>query len=87
MQAAEHSLALLSGVVLQRRDSAVKAALKEPGLSSERMVELLEEAKEIRNLLRGMGQRIEFDDELPPSTFKPKVPEWKKKWSDRGPKA
>jgi DNA primase len=86
MQAAEHSLALLSGVVLQRRDAAVKAALKEPGLSSERMVELLEEAKEIRNLLRGMGQRIEFDDELPPSTFKPKVPEWKKKWSERGPK-
>lgn len=83
MQAAEHSLALLSGVVLQRRDAAVKAALKEPGLSPERMVELLEEAKEIRNLLRGMGQRIEFDDELPASTFKPKVPEWKKKWRDR----
>lgn len=84
MQAAEHALALLSGVVLQRRDAAVKAALKEPGLPPERMFELLEEAKEIKNLLRGMGQRCEFDDELPKSTYKPKVPEWKKRWQGRG---
>ena len=31
MQAAEHALALLSGTVLQRRDAAVKAALKQAG--------------------------------------------------------
>lgn len=80
MLAAEHALALLSGTVLQRRDAAIKAALKEPGITPQRMLELLEEAKEISNLLRGIGQRSEFDDELPPSTFKPKVPEWKKKW-------
>jgi DNA primase len=79
MQAAEHALALLSGTVLQRRDAAVKAALKEPGLTAERMIELLEEAKEISGLLRGIGQRNEFDDELPASTWKPKVPEWKKR--------
>lgn len=84
MQAAEHALALLSGTVLQRRDAAVKAALKEPGISAERMIELLEEAKEISGLLRGIGQRSEFDDELPASTWKPKVPDWKKKWSGRG---
>lgn len=83
MQAAEHALALLSGTVLQRRDAAVKAALKDPGLSAERMNKLLEEVKEISSLLRGIGQRSEFDDELPASTFKPKVPEWKKKWADR----
>jgi DNA primase len=83
MQAAEHALSLLSGVVLQRRDAAVKAALKEPGLSSERMFELLEEAKEIKNLLRGIDQRCHFDDELPKSTYKPKEPEWKKRWRDR----
>ena len=64
----------------------MKAALKEPGISAERLNELLEEVKEISGLLRGIGQRSEFDDELPASTFKPKVPEWKKKWSDRGSK-
>ena len=83
MQAAEHALALLSGTVLQRRDAAVKAALKEPGISSERMIELLHEAKEISGLMRGIGNRSEFDDEYPASTWKPKVPEWKKKWQDR----
>jgi DNA primase len=82
--AAEHALALLSGTVLQRRDAAVKAALKEPGIAPERMFELLEEAKEISGLLRGIGQRSEFDDELPASTFKPKLPEWRKKWKDKG---
>lgn len=79
MLAAEHALALLSGTVLQKRDAAVKAALKEPGLSTERMIELLEEAKEISSLLRGIGQRSEFDDELPASTWKPKKPEWKRR--------
>jgi DNA primase len=79
MQAAEQALALLSGTVLQRRDAAVKAELKQPGLTPERMIELLHEAKEISSLLRGIGQRSEFDDELPPSTFKEKQPAWKKR--------
>lgn len=79
VQAAEEALALLSATVLQRRDAAVKAELKQPGLSRERMVELLEEAKEISSLLRGIGQRSEFADELPASTWKPKQPAWKKK--------
>lgn len=83
LQAAEHSLALLSGIVLQRRDAAVKAALKEPGLSRERMFELMEQAQEIAHLLRGVDQRSEFDDELPKSTYKPKEPEWKKRWRER----
>ena len=80
MLAAEHALAMLSATVLQRRDARVKADLKQPGLSHERLVELLEEAKEISSLLRGIGQRSEFDDELPASTFKPKVAAgWKKR--------
>ena len=79
MQAAEQALALLSGTVLQRRDAAVKAELKQPGLTAERMIELLHEAKEISSLLRGIGQRSEFDDELPASTFKEKQPVWKKR--------
>ena len=56
----------------------LKAALKDPGITPERMIGLLEEAKEISALLRGIGQRSEFDDELPASTFKPKPPPWKK---------
>jgi DNA primase len=83
LRAAEHALALLSGIVLQRRDAAVKSALKEPGLSNERMFELLEQSKEIAHLLRGIDQRCEFDDELPKSTFKPKEPEWKKRWREK----
>ena len=76
MQAAELALALLSSTVLQRRDAAVKAELKQPNLAPERLLELLHETKEISSLLRGMGQRSEFDDELPASTFKEKQPTW-----------
>jgi len=80
LQAAEHGLALLSAMVLQRRDAAVKAALREPGIPAERLRELLEEAKEISGLLRGVSQRSEFDDELAASTWKAKAPApWKKK--------
>lgn len=78
IQAAEEALALLSGTVLQRRDAAVKAELKQVGLSHQRMFELLTEAKEISTLMRGMD-RTEFADELPASTWKPKAPAWKKK--------
>lgn len=78
MQAAEHALAVLSGIVLQRRDARVKADLKQADLTPERMVKLLEEAKEIAALLRGIGQRSEFDDDLPPSTFREKPkPKWR----------
>jgi DNA primase len=83
MQAAEHALALLSAAILQRRGASVKAELSQPGLSNERMIELLEQSKEISALLRGIGQRSEFDDELPPSTYRPKVPEWKKRFVDK----
>jgi DNA primase len=84
MQAADQALALLSGTVLQRRDAAVKAEMKQPGLATERLFELLEEAKEISSLLRGIGQRSEFADELPASTWKAKAPPWKKKWDGGG---
>jgi hypothetical protein len=83
MLAAEHALALLSGTVLQRRDAAIKAALKEPCLDAARMIELLEEAKEISGLLSGIGNRFEFDDELPASTWREKAPPWKK-WRNPG---
>jgi len=83
LEAAEESLGLLSSIVLHKRDAAVKAELKEPGLDAARMIELLEESKEISGLMRGLRQRAEFDDELPPSTFKPKEPAWKTRWKSR----
>jgi len=83
MQAAEQSLALLSGTVLQLRDAAVKADLKRADLTQERLFELLEEAKEISALMRGISQRSVFADELPASTFKAKAPPWKK-WDNAG---
>jgi DNA primase len=86
LQAAEQALGLLSATVLQRRDAAVKAELKQSGLPQERLLELLHEAKEISTLLRGIGQRSEFSDELPASTWKPKPPPWKK-FADRERKA
>jgi len=73
--AAEHALAMLSSTVLQRRDAAIKAELKQTGITQERMLALLQQAKEISALLRGIGQRHEFDDDLPASTFKPKFTE------------
>lgn len=82
IEAAELALGMLSTMVLQRRDAAVKAEMKEPGLSGERLLELLNEAKEIVLLLKGGGQRIEFNDELPPATYKEKAPPWKK-WKNR----
>ncbi len=86
MQAAEQSLALLSGTVLQLRDAAVKAELKRTDLQQERLFELLEEAKEISVLMRGISQRSVFADELPASTFKAKAPPWKK-WDNAGKKS
>ncbi|QTN31321.1 DNA primase [Akkermansiaceae bacterium] len=77
LQAAEQSLGMLSAVVLQKRDAAVKAALNEPGISPERMKELLEEAKEIAGLLRWTGRSL-YDDELPQETIKAEKKPWEK---------
>ena len=44
------------------------------------MIELLKETKEIALLLSGVGGRSEFDDELPASTFREKLPPWKKRF-------
>jgi DNA primase len=77
LQAAEQTLGMLSSIVLQKRDTAVKASLQEPGLSPERMRELLEEAKEIAGLLRWTG-RSSFNDELPPETKKAEKKPWEK---------
>lgn len=81
LEAAERSLGMLSGIVLHRRDAALKAEMNQVGLPAGRMVELLQEAKEIQMLMREMGQRSHFNDELPPSTYKEKKSF--KNWSDK----
>jgi DNA primase len=77
LQSAEQALGMLSSIVLQKRDAAVKAALNAPGLPPQRMLELLEEAKEIATLLRWTSRSI-YDDELPEETKKPEKKPWEK---------
>jgi DNA primase len=71
VSAVETSLSQLSARTLMKRDAKVKAALSEPGLNSARMIRLLQEAKEIQELLKGIGQRSVFEDQLAPSTRRP----------------
>jgi DNA primase len=79
LQSAEQAIRMLSSIVLQKRDVAVKAGLNEPGLSLERMKDLLEEAKEIAALLRkSESARYLYDDELPQETKKAEKKPWEK---------
>lgn len=73
--AAENAVGMLSCIVLQKRDAAVKAALKEPGISTERMISLLEEAKVIAKALKNSPRSL-YDDELPKETKKPEKKPW-----------
>lgn len=81
LHAAEQALGMLSALVLQKRDAAVKAALNEPGISPEKMMKLLEEAKEIAGLLRWTGRSV-YDDELPRETVKAEK-KWTPGWRSR----
>ena len=73
---AEECLARLAAKSLLRRDQRVKAELATQGLASDRLLELLEESKEIATLLKGIDQRFLFNDRLTPSsrTFRPRIP-------------
>ncbi len=73
LEAAESALGMLSSIMLQRRDAAVSAELKQPGISAKRMMDLLEEAKEIAGLMRTTN-RYQYDDELPAETKKTAKP-------------
>jgi DNA primase len=77
LQAAENAVGMLSSIVIQKRDAAVKAALKEPGISTERMISLLEEAKVIAKALENSPRSL-YDDELPQETKKPEKKPWEK---------
>ncbi len=77
LQAAEQTLGMVSALVLQRRDAAVSAEIKNPSLSKERLIELLEESKEIALLQKGMDRFIR-NDQLPPETKKAEKKPWEK---------
>lgn len=65
--AAEIALAELSAKVLHRRDESVKAQMARPDLPPEEMIRLLQETKQIAELLKGIGQRFVFNDRFAPS--------------------
>lgn len=62
LKSAESSMALLAAKVLLHRDARIKAAIAQPGLPPDRLLALLEESKEIGNLLKGTDKHIVFDD-------------------------
>lgn len=55
---AEETVAKVTALALMRRDERIHAALKEPGLSPQRILELMAEAKELQTLLSGLDQRF-----------------------------
>lgn len=65
--AAETALGELSAKVLHRRDQDIKARMAQPNLPPEEMIRLLQEAKRIAELLKGIGQRFVFTDRFAPS--------------------
>jgi len=62
LDAAQTALARVSAKALFRRDERIKADLQRGDLSREQMLALFEEAREIRDLLRGVNQRFVCDD-------------------------
>lgn len=78
VQAAEIALSQLSAKALQRRDERIKARLAEPGIPPDEMIRLLQEAKEVAELLKGIDQRSHYNDRLEPSTRRRKSSEWRK---------
>ena len=78
---AETTLADASALALEKRDAEVKAALNAPNLSIEDQMKLLQEAKEIAQLLSGLnGRAINTDRFAPSRRPKPK----KKPWDNDG---
>ncbi len=59
---AEEALSKLSEKVLNKRYAANKSALKQPGLSGDKLNQLLREATEITKLLNSLGRKTEADD-------------------------
>jgi DNA primase len=83
LDAAQTALARVSAKALFRRDERIKAELQRGDLPKEQMLALFEEAREVRELLRGVGQRFVCDDR-PVNRPKPEK-DWKAKKSRKRP--
>ena len=58
LEATQETVTMLLNTHLQKRESAIRAALKRTDLSTEEMTSLLLEAQEIASLLRGTSERF-----------------------------
>lgn len=65
--AAESALAEIGAKALHRRDQAIKARLSQSGLDPGEINRLLNEAKLVAELLKGVGQRFVFNDRFAPN--------------------
>lgn len=57
LSATQETTSMLINSHLQRRDSAIRSAMRQPNLTKEEKQDLLTEAQEIANLLQGLSQR------------------------------
>lgn len=57
LKAAENATSMLIGNHLQHKESVIRATLKQPGLNMDRIKELMEQAKEVQQLLRNLNER------------------------------
>jgi hypothetical protein len=85
LAAAQSAMARLSAKALFRRDERIKAELGRSDLPQERMIALLEEAREVRALLDGVDARFVSDDRpvnnpTPPLTDQERK---RRKWAQR----
>lgn len=58
LRAAEETTAMLINKHLQKREAAIRAALKQPHLTSDELTRLLSETKQIQSLLKNLSQRF-----------------------------
>lgn len=71
VSAAEVAMARISTLALEKEDGAIKSALADPGLPSERLKELLGRAKEVTHLLGSVRNRAFTIDRFAPSKKPP----------------
>ena len=58
VRAAEETTAMLVSTHFQNKEAAVRAKLRQPDLSPEHMVALMNEAKDLQDILRNLQQRF-----------------------------
>ena len=56
--AAEETTAMLVSTHFQKQEAAIRARLRQPNLSSEEMIHLMNEAKELQHILKNLQQRF-----------------------------